>query len=97
MQLEILESARDDLSTGFEFYARKEPWLGPYFLETVFSAIESLKLHAGAHRKVYGYHRALTDRFPYAIYYSYEPPRVRIRAVVDCRRDPSWISAHLRG
>jgi hypothetical protein len=57
-----------------------------------------LKVFGGIHRKAYlGFHRALSKRFPFAIFYTIEGDAVKIRAVVDCRRHPSWIRRHLKG
>ena len=51
--------------------------LGDYFFDTLFSDIDSLALFGGIHRKVYGYHRLLSSRFPYAIYYKIENEKIR--------------------
>ena len=97
MRLEILDLAVSDLVEGFHFYENKEHGLGDYFLINLYSDIESLKVFGGIHRKAYrGFHRALSKRFPFAIYYTVEGDIVRIRAVVDCRRRPSWIRRHLK-
>ena len=98
MRLHILDLARNDLIDGFHFYEDKEGGLGRYFLINLYSDIESLKLFGGVHRKAYlGFHRALSKRFPFAIYYTVEEDTVQIRAVVDCRKRPSWIRRHLEG
>ncbi len=96
MTIVILPSARDDLADGCAFYERQEAGLGAYFLETLFSDIDSLRLYAGIHRKVFGFHRLLSKRFPYAIYYSMHAKTVTVRAVLDCRRDPVRIQRRLR-
>jgi hypothetical protein len=97
MRLEILDLARGDLIGGFHFYEDKEKELGGYFLACIYADIESLKIFGGTHRKAYrGFHRALSKRFPFAIYYTIEENTVRIRAVVDCRGRPSRIRRHLR-
>jgi hypothetical protein len=86
MRLQILDLAKDDLISGFHFFEEKEKGLGSYFLVCIYSDIESLKIFGGIHRKAYrGFHRALSKRFPFAIYYTFEEDTVRIRAVVDCR------------
>ncbi len=95
MKLRILPSAIEDLSDGFRFYDTQLKGLGGYFLESLFSDIESLKLYAGIHPKVFGYHRLLSKRFPYAIYYGKEADMVSINAILDCRRDPGWIREKL--
>ena len=43
MKIKILESAKQDLSEGFGFYESQKRGLGSYFLESLFSDIESLR------------------------------------------------------
>jgi hypothetical protein len=69
MNLRILPSAVRDLHRGREFYARQSDSLGDYFLDSLFSDIDSLELYAGVHAKFFGYCRLLAKRFPFAIYY----------------------------
>lgn len=98
MKIEILGLARQDLVDGYCFYEEREPGLGSYFLDSLFSDIDSLQIHGGVHRLAYrNLHRALSKRFPFAIYYTFDGAVVRVRAVVDCRRSPSWIRKHLGG
>jgi hypothetical protein len=96
MNLRILPSAIEDLSDGFGFYENQLEGLGDYFLESLFSDIESLNLYAGIHPKVFGHHRLLSKRFPFAIYYSKESDTIYIDAVLDCRRDPGSTLAKLK-
>jgi hypothetical protein len=96
MNLEILPSAREDLAEGFAFYERQGQGLGGYFLETLFSDIDSLRLYAGIHRRVLGCHRLLSKRFPFAIYYEHGTNDIFIHAVLDCRRDPAWIREQMK-
>ena len=72
MKVRILESAFDDLAEGADFYDCCEPGIGRYFLDFLLADIDLLPLHAGIHRVTRGYHRALSKRFPYAIYYKVE-------------------------
>jgi hypothetical protein len=96
MKLQILDMAREDLVEGFYFYEEKEEGLGDYFLSNLFADIESLKVFGGIHKKVYKkFYRALSKRFPFAIYYTIEGDTVWVRAMIDCRRRPSWIRQHL--
>lgn len=92
MKIKILESAKDDLKEGFLFYELQQEGLGAYFLESLFSDIESLKLYAGIHSIHFKkYHRLLSKRFPFAVYYRIEENKAHIYAIIDCRRDPAWI------
>ena len=62
-------SALNDLAKGREFYEKQAEGIGSYFFDSVFADIDSLSLFGGIHRKVFGYHRLLAHRFPFAIYY----------------------------
>ena len=96
MKIKILESAKQDLIEGYSFYEMQEKGVGSYFLESIFSDVESLRLFAGIHNIHFGkYHRLLSKRFPFAIYYRVEHNEVRVHAVLDCRRDPAWIRKRL--
>jgi hypothetical protein len=97
MRIEILDLAKTDLLEGFHFYEDREKGLGDYFLTNVISDIERLKISGGIHRQSHrGFYRALSKRFPVAIYYTVGDDAVWIRSIVDCRRRPSWIRAHLK-
>lgn len=53
MNIHVLEQAEDDLVEGYRFYEDQEPGLGNYFLDCLYSDVESLVLYAGVHRIVY--------------------------------------------
>lgn len=42
-----------------------------------------------------GFHRALSKRFPFGVYYLVEDTVIRIYAVLNLRRDPAWIRRRL--
>ena len=44
MKIEILDAAEKDLLDGYDFYERQSKGLGDYFLDSLFSDIESLYL-----------------------------------------------------
>lgn len=71
-KLTVLKEVAEDLEEGRLFYDRKEPGIGDYFFDSLISNLESLKLYAGIHSKRFGYHRMLSKRFPFAIYYEVE-------------------------
>ena len=47
MNIQILDEAQADLREGTDFYEQQYKGLGTYFLDTIFSDIESLILYAG--------------------------------------------------
>jgi hypothetical protein len=44
MRIEILDEAEKDLVDGFAFYEQQSKKLGDYFLDSIFSDVESLHL-----------------------------------------------------
>lgn len=95
MKIQILNEAQQDLVYGFRFYESQSEGLGDYFLDSLFSDIDSLQIYAGIHALYFGYHRLLAKRFPFAIYYRVENHVVRVYAILDCRRNPAWIRNRL--
>jgi len=68
MKIRILSPAETDLEQGYSFYESQSPGLGSYFLDSIYSDINSLAYFGGIHQLVFGYHRQLSKRFPFAIY-----------------------------
>lgn len=96
MKIKILPSANEDLVNGFCFYERQSAGLGSYFLDTLFSDIDSLILYYGVHPIHFKqYHRMLSKRFPFAIYYKVDKDDILVYAVLDCRKNPAWIKGRL--
>lgn len=95
VRIQVLDEAEDDLQEGRRFYERQEAGVGDYFAATLVSDIESLVLFAGIHPQEFGFHRALSKRFPFGIYYLVEESVIRVYAVLDLRRDPAWIRRRL--
>lgn len=96
MKIKLLGSAVKDLHEGRQFYEKQGEGLGDYFLDSLFSDIDSLALYAGIHPKSFGYYRLLSKRFPYAVYYRLEEEStVLIWRVLDLRRHPRRIRESL--
>jgi hypothetical protein len=95
MKIRILSPAEGDLEEGYRFYESHSPGLGSYFLDSLYSDIDSLAYFGGIHQVVFGYHRQLSKRFPFAVYYRVIDNVVVVFAVLDCRRNPSWIRKRL--
>jgi hypothetical protein len=98
VRISIQSSALQDLRGGFRFYEAKEHGLGDYFLDTLMSDIDSLQLFAGIHSTHFErFHRLLSKRFPYGVYYQVSGNEIFVRAVLDLRRNPNWIAQKLKG
>jgi plasmid stabilization system protein ParE len=97
MRVRLLTSALNDLASGRAFYDKQGEGLGDYFFDSVFADIDSLVLYGGVHAKVFGYHRLLARRFPYAVYYQIDPEgQVIVYRVLDCRQHPAKTQRALR-
>ncbi len=95
MHIEILEEAQEDILKGVLFYESQQYGAGDYFLDTISADINSLHLYAGIHMQTKNYYRALSKRFPYAIYYKIEDETVRVYAVLDDRSHPKMTKSRL--
>jgi hypothetical protein len=89
MKIKILESAIQDLLSGYDFYEQQEKGLGDYFTDSLFSDIDSLQLFGGIHSIHFEKYRLLSKRFPFAIYYTIIDNTIIVHAVLDCRQNPS--------
>ena len=96
MRIRIFDNAKLDLADGYSFYEQQESGVGQYFLDSLYSDIDSLALYAGVHsKKSECFYWALSKRFPYAIYYTLADDLVSVHAVLDCRQDPERIEERL--
>ena len=96
MKVYIQSSAKQDLLDGFRFYEKQSKGIGQYFIDSIYSDIDSLMINAGSHAVYFNkYHRLLSKRFPFAIYYQFNNYTVYIHAVLDCRAEPAWVRSKL--
>jgi hypothetical protein len=93
MTVVILEDAAEDIESGKRFYESSEPGIGDYFVESIQSDLHSLVLYAGIHPLKFGFHRMLSKRFPFGIYYEVERNVADVYAILDY---PLWIRNELR-
>ena len=95
-RIKISEEALQDLNEGFLFYEAQQFGLGDYFVSSLRSDIERLRIAGGTHRVVFqDFHRLICSIFPFAVYYTHEAAQVIVWAVIDQRHDPNWIRDHL--
>ena len=74
---------------------REKTSVGGFFTNCFISDIDALVLYGGIHEVYLGFHRSLSKRFPFAIYYKTAEDTVYVYAVLDCRRDTAVIEAVL--
>ena len=95
MNVRVLQSAEEHLAEGTRFYEDQELGLGIDFLQSLLADIGSLAAYGGIHAQRFGFHRSVSKRFPFAIYYLLDGDTVKVHAVLDGRRSPAWIRRRL--
>ena len=78
------------------FYEQQRDGIGDYFTNCLFKDLDRLGREAGIHEIVFGSHRKLSKKFPFAIYYRLAETTVDVVAVLDCRNNPDAIAKRLR-
>ena len=63
----------------------------------ILKQVESLRLYAGIHSKHFGFHRMLSKRFPFGIYYEIEVNEAIVIAILDMRMNPDTILKTIEG
>lgn len=96
MKIRILPEAERDLEFGADFCKSQSQRLGRYFIGSLISDIESLRLYAGIHERSHGLHRGISKRFPFAIFYDVTTESVDVYAVLDCRQNPASIRSRFK-
>lgn len=91
----VLDDAVEDIEKARDFYDELEEGIGDYFSDSILSEFERLGLFHGAHSKHFSFYRMLSGRFPFGIYYRETRLAVEVFAVLDLRRDPSWLRGEL--
>ena len=83
--------AEHELNEAAQYYDLEDPGLGAAFLEEVDRGLQSIQAHPEAGAIVRGaVRRRLLRRFPYALLYKIKPSGIRILAVMNLRRRPTY-------
>jgi hypothetical protein len=92
----LLAEAVEDLEQAREFYDKREESVGDYCVTSLLADVSSLSIFHGFHSQHLGCLRLLATRFPFGIYYVESVNEIRVIAVLDLRRHPSWIRKQIR-
>jgi plasmid stabilization system protein ParE len=91
----VLAEAAEDIEQARDFYDAQEAGIGDYYADSLLADIESLALYHGIHSRHFGLYRMLAGRFPFGIYYRETKNETQVIAVLDLRRDPTWMRSEL--
>ena len=94
-QVIVLVDAAEDIEAARDFYEAQQAGVGEYCVDSLLADIESLGLLSGIHPLRFDFHRMLTSRFPFGIYYREHENETQVFAVLDLRRNPNWIRKEL--
>jgi plasmid stabilization system protein ParE len=88
--IEATPAVEADVEAAFDWFEGEEPGLGFEFLEELRAAYHRILDHPFGYQDLRsGIRRALTRRFPYAVYFSVEGETIVIVAVLSTARDPA--------
>jgi plasmid stabilization system protein ParE len=88
---EFHQLAEYELNETAQYYDREEPGLGIAFLEEVDRCLQVIQEAPEAGAILRGaVRRRLLRRFPYALLYKIKPSGIRILAVMNLRRRPTY-------
>jgi plasmid stabilization system protein ParE len=97
--LSFTPAAEIDLAAIFVWYAEQRDGLGGRFIDAADELFRRIRESPRLFPEVVaGYRRGLLHRFPYGVYFSLEPNRVVVHAVLHLHRDPAvWRERLSRG
>jgi len=97
MMIYLRQTAVRDMAQGRRFYeVQRGEELGEYFSNSIFKDIDSISETPGIHFQIEGYYRALSRKFPFAIYYKLEEQQIIVWRILDCRQAPSKTADQLK-
>jgi plasmid stabilization system protein ParE len=81
--------AEADVQSAYDWYESQRTGLGEAFLLSLDATIAGIQRLPNHHPTVYrDLHRALLQRFPYAVFYLIDSGRIVVTAVMHQRQDP---------
>jgi plasmid stabilization system protein ParE len=91
--LVVTRKAQQDLDEAFNWYQEQSSGLGIEFVRCVDATLATIKRYPLHHQIIFQnkVRRALTDRFPYSIYFVHEEDLVTVFAILHQKRNPeAW-------
>lgn len=91
MVLSFHELAERELNDAAQYYDREQAGLGAAFIADVQRCTDAILAHPEAGPVIRGrVRRRLCRRFPYGVLYTIRPETVRVLAVMNLRRRPTY-------
>ncbi|MBX3421960.1 MAG: type II toxin-antitoxin system RelE/ParE family toxin [Pirellulaceae bacterium] len=97
MNVYLSSDAEQDLVDGYWFYEYQELGAGAHFKSCLLNDAERLRTTGGSHPIVSNFHRALSQVFPFSIYYRMDDEQsLTVVAILDQRQNPSKLRRLLK-
>jgi toxin ParE1/3/4 len=94
--VDVRPEAEAELRDAFAWYEARRPGLGEDHLGCVQAAVESACRNPELHPAVHGaVRRALTRRFPHAVFFVADDAGIVVLAFLHARRDPAGLARRL--
>lgn len=98
MKIVFSEAAKIEFEEAINYYNEKSPELGTRFENEVKKTISRILSFVDSYPKFSANtRRALTDRFPYGIIYSYTQDEIIVIAVMHLHRKPGYWKSRISG
>jgi plasmid stabilization system protein ParE len=95
-RLVVTQEAEADILDGYLSYEKKQDGLGWKFIDEIEYAFARVLLNPFLYREVeVDIRRAVTHRFPYLLFYTFDENSVQILAVIHGAQDPAYIQERL--
>jgi plasmid stabilization system protein ParE len=96
LPLSLLDCAEADIDHAVGWYDRQLPGLGGSFYSQVARTLDAIERFPKSYPLDFAtVRRAVTHRFPHAVYYRILPDAVQIIAILDCRLDPLVVRSRI--
>ncbi|HEY4309311.1 MAG TPA: hypothetical protein VGN12_07650 [Pirellulales bacterium] len=96
LPLALLKCAEADIDHAVAWYGLQQPGLGQAFYSQVAHTLDAIEHFPESYQVDFGaVRRAITHRFPFAIYYRVLPDAIQVVAILDCRLDPTTARARV--
>ncbi|HEY4313342.1 MAG TPA: type II toxin-antitoxin system RelE/ParE family toxin [Pirellulales bacterium] len=96
LPLTLLDCAEADIAHAVSWYDRQVPGLGDSFYSHVARTLDAIEQFPASYQQDFGMvRRAITHRFPFAVYYRILTDTVQVVAILGCHLDPSAIRSRL--
>jgi toxin ParE1/3/4 len=97
ISLILTEKAQEDFDDAYQWYEESEPGLGKEFIRCIDAKIAEIKRYPLHHQIIQSdrVRRALTNRFPFSIYFVDEEEIIVIFAILHQKRSPDFWKSRL--